>query len=61
MTWLKRLEIGLAMIGAATLRKKGSKASDPSLRSSFSTSDSVTASREKLSSGVGKKREKHRG
>jgi hypothetical protein len=46
---LKRSEIGLAIIEAATLKKKGSKPSDPdvfggsSLRSSFSTSDSVTA------------------
>ena len=56
---LKKLEIGLVMIGAATLKKKGSKPSDPdvflgsSLRSSFSTSDSVTACREKLCSGEG--------
>jgi hypothetical protein len=27
--WLKRLETGLTMIGAATLKKKGSKTSDP--------------------------------
>ena len=49
------------MIGAATLKKKGSKPSDPdvflgsSLRSSFCTSDSVTACREKLCSGAGVK------
>ena len=59
---LKMLEIGLAMIGAATLKKKGSRPSDPdlfggsSLRSSFSTSNSVTACREKLYSGAGEKR-----
>ena len=46
------------MIGAATLKKKGSKPSEPdvllgsSLRSTFSTSDSVTACREKLCSGL---------
>jgi hypothetical protein len=49
------------MTGAATLKKKGSKPSDPdcflgsSLRISFSTSDSVTACREKLCSGAGEK------
>ena len=68
---LKRSEIGLVMIGAATLKKKGSKPSDPdvflwsSLRSPFSTSDSVTACREKLYRGAGgkekKKSEEHRG
>ena len=58
---LKMFEIGLAMIGAATLKKKGSKPSDPdvflwsSLRSCFSISDSVTACREKLCSGDTKK------
>ena len=58
---LKRLEIGLAMIGAATLKKKGSRPSDPdvfwgsSLRSSFIISDSVTACREKLCSWAGEK------
>ena len=56
---LNRSEIGLVMIGAATLKKKGSKLSDTdvffgsSFRSSFSTSDSVTACREKLCSGAG--------
>ena len=66
--WRDRLgETGLAMMGAATLKKKGSKPSDPdvfwgsSLRSSFCTSDSVTACREKHLAGQGKKREKHRG
>ena len=51
--WRDRLgETGVAMMGAATLKKKGSKPSDPevfwgsSLRSSFSASDSVTACRE---------------
>ena len=45
----------------ATLKKKGSQPSDPdvflgsSLRRSFSTSDSVTACREKLCSGAGEK------
>ena len=49
------------MIGTATLKKKGSKPSDPdvffclSLRSSFSTSDSVTACREKLCIRAGEK------
>ena len=58
---LKRSEIGLAMRGAATLKKKGSKPSDQdgflgsSLRSSYSTLDSVTACREKLCSGAGEK------
>ena len=58
---LKRSEIGLAMIGEVTLKKKGSKPSDPdgflgsSFRSSSSTSDSVTACREKLCSGAGEK------
>jgi hypothetical protein len=58
---LKRSEIGLAMRGAATLKKKGSEPSDQdvflgsSLRSSYSTLDSVTACREKLCSGVGEK------
>ena len=54
---LKSLKIGLAMIGEVTL-KKGSKPSDPDVfwgscfRSSFGTSDSVTACREKLCSGA---------
>ena len=49
------------MIGAATLKKKGSKPSDPdvfwgsSLRKSFCISNSVTACREKLCSGAGEK------
>ena len=49
------------MIEAANLKKKGSKPSDPavflgsSLRSSFSTSDSVTACREKICSGADEK------
>ena len=49
------------MIGAATLKKKGSKPSDPdvslgsSFQSSFSTSDSVTACRGKVCSGAGEK------
>jgi hypothetical protein len=61
---LKRSEKGVVMIGAATLKKKGSKPSDPDVcffRSSFSTSDSVTACRDKLCSGAGEKREKHWG
>ena len=51
----------MAMIGGAILKKKGSKPSDPdvffclSLRSSFSTSDSVTVCRGKLCSGAGEK------
>ena len=58
---VKRVEIGLAMISAATLKTKGSKPSDPdvfwgsSFRCSYSTSDSVTACREKLCSGQGEK------
>ena len=49
------------MIEAATLKKKGYKPSDPdsflgsSFRSSFSTSDSVTACREKPCSGAGER------
>ena len=64
---LKRSEIGLAMIGAATLKKKGSKPSDPdgdlgsSFRSSFSTSDSVTPAERNFVGGQGEKIEKHRG
>ena len=58
---LKRSEIGLVMIGAATLKKKGSKPSDPDVfsgsrfSSSSSTSDSVIACREKLYSVAGEK------
>jgi hypothetical protein len=58
---LKRLEISLALIRAATLKKEGSKTYDPddflgsSFRSSCSTSDSVTECREKLCSGAGEK------
>ena len=58
---LKRSEIGLVIMGAATLKKKRSKPSDPDVflesrfRSSFSTSDSVTACWEKLCSGAGEK------
>ena len=56
---LKMLEICFAMIGAATLKKKGSKPADPGVflgsRSSFSTSESVTVCREKLCSGAGEK------
>ena len=58
---LKRSEMGLAMIGEATLKNQGSKPSDPdgfwgsSFRTSFSNSDSVTACREKLCRGSGEK------
>ena len=51
----------MAIIGAATLKKKASKPSDLdvfgglSLRCYFSTSDSVTTCREKLCSGAGEK------
>jgi hypothetical protein len=55
--------MGSAMIRASTLKKNGSKPSDPdvflgsSLRSFFSTSDC----REKLCRAAGKKREEHQG
>ena len=58
---LKRSELGLVMIGAAPLKKKGSEPYDPdvfwgsSLRSSFSTAHPGTACRANLGSGAGEK------
>jgi hypothetical protein len=55
---LKGSEIGLAIIGAVTLKKKGSKPSEAdvflrsSLRRCFSISDPMTTCREKLCSGA---------
>ena len=51
---LKRLEIGLAMIGAATIKKKGSKPSDP-----FSGAPLAVTSLNFVA-GQGKTRKKHR-